>query len=55
MDVNIVFSNVELVKGGSIGGTVAIMSGERKALTDAIRYLSEKNVSVEVIKDARVS
>ena len=55
VDVNIVFSNVELVKGGSIGGTVAIMSGERKALTDAIRYLSEKNVSVEVIKDARVS
>ncbi len=55
VDVNIIFSNVEQVKGGSIGGTVAVMSGERQALTNAIAYLSNRNVSVEVIKDARVS
>ena len=34
---------------------VAIISGEREQITQAIAYLSEKNVGVEVIKDARVS
>ena len=38
-----------------IGGTVAIISGEREQITQAIAYLIEKNVGVEVIKDARVS
>ena len=55
IDVNIVFSNIELIKGAPVGGTVAIVSGDRKAITEAMRYLSEKNVGVEVIKDARDS
>ena len=38
-----------------IGGTVAIISGERKQITEAVEYLIEKNVGVEVIKDARIS
>ena len=36
-------------------GTVAIISGEREQITQAIAYLIEKNVGVEVIKDARIS
>ena len=49
--LNIIFS----VQNAPIGGTVAIISGERAQITQAIAYLIEKNVGVEVIRDARVS
>ena len=53
--LNIIFSDIAIVQDAPIGGTVAIISGEREQITQAIAYLSEKNVGVEVIKDARVS
>lgn len=31
------------------------MSGEREQITKAMEYLIEKNVGVEVLKDARVT
>jgi len=43
------------VQNAPIGGTVAIISGEREQITQAIAYLIEKNVGVEVIRDARIS
>ena len=54
IDVNIIFANIESVQGAPIGGTVAIISGAREKITAAIAYLIEKNVGVEVLKDARV-
>ncbi len=53
--LNIIFSDIAIVQNAPIGGTVAIISGEREQSTQAIAYLSEKNVGVEVIRDARVS
>ena len=53
--LNIIFSDIAIVQNAPIGGTVAIISGSRDQITQAIAYLSEKNVGVEVIKDARVS
>lgn len=53
--LNIIFADVEIVQNAPIGGTVAIISGERQKITEAINWLIEKNVGVEVIKDARVS
>ena len=53
--LNIIFSDIAIVQNAPIGGTVAIISGERAQITQAIAYLIEKNVGVEVIKDARVS
>lgn len=53
--LNIIFSDIAIVQNAPIGGTVAVISGEREQITQAIAYLSEKNVGVEVIKDARVS
>lgn len=53
--MNIIFADIEIVQDAPIGGTVAIISGERKQITRAIEYLIEKNVGVEVIKDARSS
>ena len=54
VSLNIIFADITIVQDSPIGGTVAIISGERKQITKAIEYLIEKNVGVEVIKDARV-
>ena len=53
--LNIIFADIAIVQDAPIGGTVAIISGERPQVTKAIEYLIEKNVGVEVIKDARAS
>ena len=53
--LNIIFSDIAIVQDAPIGGTVAIISGEREQITQAIAYLIEKNVGVEVIRDARIS
>ncbi|MBO5556043.1 MAG: methionine ABC transporter ATP-binding protein [Oscillospiraceae bacterium] len=54
VDVNIIFANIEILQDSTIGGTVAIFSGEREDITKAIVYMINKNVGVEVLKDARV-
>ena len=51
--LNIVFADVEIVQNAPIGGTVAIVSGESR-IDEALQYLRDKNVGVEVIKDDRV-
>lgn len=53
--LNIIFSDIAIVQNAPIGGTVAIISGERAQITRAMQYLIEKNVGVEVIRDARIS
>ena len=53
--LNSIFSDIAIVQNAPIGGTVAIISGERAQITQAIAYLIEKNVGVEVIRDARIS
>ncbi|MCD8323264.1 MAG: methionine ABC transporter ATP-binding protein [Oscillospiraceae bacterium] len=55
VDFNIIFADVEIIQNAPIGGTVAILSGQRENITAAVEYLIEKDVEVEVIKDARVS
>ena len=52
IDLNIIFSDIEIVQDAPIGGTVAIISGEREEIKKAIQYLNDKNVGVEVIADA---
>lgn len=49
--LNIIFANIEIVQSAPVGGTVAIVSGERKQIDQALAYLREKNVGVEVLKD----
>lgn len=48
--LNIVFADVDIVQGAPIGGTVAVISREREKITEAVKYLIEKNVAVEVVK-----
>ena len=42
------------MQNAPIGGTVAIVSGEGSRIDEALQYLRDKNVGVEVIKDDRV-
>ena len=55
ISLNIIFADIEIVQDAPIGGTVAILSGEREQITKAMEYLIAKNVGVEVLKDARVT
>ena len=55
ISLNIIVADIEIVQDAPIGGTVAILSGEREQITKAMEYLIEKNVGVEVLKDARVT
>ncbi|WP_369073954.1 methionine ABC transporter ATP-binding protein [Yanshouia hominis] len=40
--LNIIFANIEIVQSAPVGGTVAIVSGERKQIDQALAYLREK-------------
>ena len=55
LNVNIIFGNIELIGEYPIGGLVSIVSGASEDITEAIEYLRNKDVEVEVILDARIS
>lgn len=55
IDLNIILADVEIVADALVGGTVVIFQGERRRIEDAIEYLKQHSVKVEVIKDADVS
>ena len=52
INLNIIFADIEIVQDAPIGGTVAIVSGDRERIGQAIDYLTDKKVGVEVIADA---
>ena len=54
IDMNIILADVEIVADALVGGTVVIVQGERPRIEDAIQYLRQHSVRVEVIKDADV-
>lgn len=49
IDLNIIFATIEIVQNAPIGGTVAIVTGQKENIDQAIEYLVQKNVGVEVI------
>ncbi len=53
LDANIILADVEIIGGAPIGGTVVIFHGESSKIDQAIQYIRDKHVGVEVIKDAR--
>lgn len=55
ISLNIIFADITIVQDAPIGGTVAIISGDRGKITEAMEYLIEKNVGVEVIQDERAA
>lgn len=55
LSVNIIFSDVEIINGSALGGTIAIITGAGDKITQAFTYLEEKEILVEVLKDERAS
>ena len=49
LNLNILLADVEIVQGAPIGGTVVIFSGNANNIEDAIKYLKEKGVRVDII------
>ena len=50
---NILFGDLDIISGAPIGGTVVIFGGEEEKVTSALNHLTDKGISVEVIRDAR--
>ena len=55
MDLNIIFGSIELIGENPIGGLVVIAQGTSDNINQAIQYLKDKNVGVEVILDGRTA
>lgn len=51
VNINIIFSQIELINNAPLGGLVAIFSGTEKNVDSSIKYLLEKDVKVEVIEN----
>lgn len=49
--LNIIFADIEIVQDAPVGGTVAIFSGEKEKIAEALSWLREKNVGIEILKE----
>lgn len=52
---NILFGDVEIISGMSLGGTVGVFKGEHDHIEKALEYLKEHEINVEVICDGRTA
>lgn len=50
IDLNILFGNVEIIGGSPLGALVVIASGEANKVQEALVFMREQNVKVEVLK-----
>lgn len=48
---NIVYGNIDIIKGNSIGKLMVILHGEESDMVKALDYIKERNVELEVIKE----
>ncbi|MDR1067545.1 MAG: ATP-binding cassette domain-containing protein [Clostridiales bacterium] len=56
IDVNVIFANLEWVGDAPLGGIISVVSGDSRNIDEALLYLRDKHVGVEVILDnTRVS
>ncbi len=51
IDCNIIFASIEIIGDAPLGGTIIIAQGKAEDIQEAIRYLKERNILVEVLKD----
>ena len=49
VDMNIIFGNIEWIGNHLLGELIVIATGKTEKIPDAIQYLKEKNVDVEVL------
>ena len=51
VSANIIFGNIDILKGTTIGKLMVVLHGEPQNLKNAMTYISERNVNLEVIKE----
>lgn len=52
LDINIVLANVEFLQGSPVGGMIVVVGGEKKNLEEAVQFLKDSHVQMEVLADA---
>ncbi len=52
IDMNILFGNIDMIDGKSLGGLVVIVSGQSEKVEAMIEEMKRQNVAVEVLKHA---
>ena len=50
--MNIIFAEIDFVQDSPIGGTIAIVSGEQKAIARGLEHIRFEGVGVEILKEA---
>ena len=53
IDLNIIFGDIDVLQDKLLGGLIVVASGPRDKLNEAVLYLIEQEVHVEVIYDAK--
>ena len=51
MSANIIYGNIDYLKGKPLGKLVVTLSGEEASMKDAIAYIRSLGVEMEVIKE----
>jgi D-methionine transport system ATP-binding protein len=54
VDASILFGNIEIIQEVPVGNLIVKFNGGRDSIVEAFKYLEDKNVEVEVIRDASV-
>lgn len=54
IDCNIIFASIEIINDAPLGGTILIVSGKEIDIEGAVKFLEERNIEVEVLKDGNV-
>jgi D-methionine transport system ATP-binding protein len=49
--INIIFADLDIIRETPIGGLINILEGEADTVAKAIRWMGEKGVHVEVLKN----
>ena len=51
VSANIIFGSIDILKGKNIGKLMVVLHGEQQPLETAIKYIRERNIDLEVIKE----
>ncbi|QAA35220.1 methionine ABC transporter ATP-binding protein [Clostridium manihotivorum] len=54
VDASILFGNIEIIQEVPVGNLIVKFNGGRDSIIEAFKYLEDKNVQVEVIRDASI-
>ena len=54
IDASILFGNIEIIKGTSIGNLIVKFEGSEEKVSNAINYLNQNNIDTEVLKNVGI-